>query len=411
MRVICSQNAVGLRHWDDPLIAGWLQVDEPDNVPSVPRADVLTAYERMRRWDATRPVMLNFGQGVANREFRGRGVPYSYYREVIWSSDIASFDVYPVAGVGSEALLWYVARGVDSLKVWSRGTKPIWNFIETTRINSRTRKATPQQVRAEVWMSLIHGSQGIVYFVHEWQPRFVEARLLEDEAMLAAVTRINREILELAPVLNSPTLDDAIAVASSAEGVPIDALVKVHGDHLYIFSAPMRKGATRGTFRLPERTEAGRLAEISQGRSSRRVEVLGEGRTIELTDGQFSDDFATYEVHLYRIPLSPATAVLEMGASPTPGSFGLKQNYPNPFNSTTAIPFVVPESGWDTELAVYNLAGQQVAALAGGVRSSGQYVAHWNGRDSRGAEVASGIYLYRLRVGSRMETRRLLLLR
>jgi len=47
----------------------------------------------------------------------------------------------------------------------------VWNVIETTRIHSPNKKATPRQAEAEVWMSLIHGSQGIVatYQVHRYR--------------------------------------------------------------------------------------------------------------------------------------------------------------------------------------------------------------------------------------------------
>ena len=54
-------------------------------------------------------------------------------------------------------------------------------------------------------MSLVHGSRGLIYFVHQFKPKFNEHALLDDPEMLAAVTAINRQIRELAPVLNSPS--------------------------------------------------------------------------------------------------------------------------------------------------------------------------------------------------------------
>lgn len=53
-------------------------------------------------------------------------------------------------------------------------------------------------------MALIHGARGLIYFVHEWKPRFNESALLDDPEMLAAVTRINRQIHALALVFNAP---------------------------------------------------------------------------------------------------------------------------------------------------------------------------------------------------------------
>lgn len=62
-------------------------------------------------------------------------------------------------------------------------------------------------------------------------------------------------------------------------------------------------------------------------------------------------------------------------------------------------------------MAIYNLAGQKVATLLSGPLPAGQHQFKWNGRDQAGRDLATGVYLYRLRAGSAVETRRLLLLR
>jgi hypothetical protein len=107
---------------------------------------------------------------------------------------------------------------------------------------------------------------------------------------------------------------------------------------------------------------------------------------------------------------SRLTAVREDRTASLPQSFSLSQNFPNPFNSETVIRFELPENG-EVELAVYNLAGQRVAALIQGQREAGSYTLRWDGRDERGRELASGVYLYRLWTGENVETRKLLLLR
>ena len=63
------------------------------------------------------------------------------------------------------------------------------------------------------------------------------------------------------------------------------------------------------------------------------------------------------------------------------------------------------------KLTLHNIAGQRVATLAHGHREAGEYTLRWDGRDDDGKELASGVYLYRLQAGSRVETRKLLLLR
>jgi len=107
----------------------------------------------------------------------------------------------------------------------------------------------------------------------------------------------------------------------------------------------------------------------------------------------------------------PVTAVTEEQVG-LPGRFTLEQNYPNPFNSSTVIRFVLPTRE-DAELTIFNLTGQQVATLVSGERQAGAYTIRWDGRDDDGHELASGVYLYRLRAGDgqQVETRKLVLVR
>ena len=307
MPVICEQNAVGLAHLADPTIIGWMHQDEPDNAqpltdpatgkagygPCVPPARIVADYARLRAADPTRPVLLNLGEGVADDQWIGRGAGASLadYPQYIKGADLVSFDVYPIAGLGKpdgENYLWYVAKGVTRLAGWAAGKQRVWNYIECTHIGSG-REPTPSQVRSEVWMSLIHGSRGLLYFVHEFQPKFNEHALLDDPPMLAAVTGINQQVHALAPLLNSPTLPSAASVDSSSVQTPIDLMVKRQGGATYLFAVGMRNGATSGAFTvhgLPK---------------TARAEVLGEARTITIKGGKFSDAFGPYAVHLYRI--------------------------------------------------------------------------------------------------------------
>ena len=303
MSVICGQNDLALQHLSDPTIIGWLYDDEPDNAqslpeggygPATPPQEVMADYERMRGNDSTRPVLLNLGQGVANDEWIGIGCDRSEYPAYVAACDIVSFDVYPVVGIGKpdgENYLWYVAKGVERLRAWSAGRKIVWNVVECTHISEPNKTATPHQVRAEVWMSLIHGSRGLVYFVHQFEPRFVEAALLEDEQMRSAVREINRQIRALAPVLNGPTVEGVAKVASSDADVPIDVMVKRQGNDLYLFAVGMRNAPTRGTFSLDG------LSDVEC------VEVLWEGRELPVVGGRFEDPFAPYDVHVYRMKM------------------------------------------------------------------------------------------------------------
>jgi hypothetical protein len=107
--------------------------------------------------------------------------------------------------------------------------------------------------------------------------------------MLAAVTAINQQIHQLAPVLNRPSLNDGLAVKSSDDAIPIAWMLKRHEDGVYLFTVNMRNRPTRGTF------------SGSALGAKAKVEVLGESRALQCESGTFADDFAPYEVHLYRL--------------------------------------------------------------------------------------------------------------
>lgn len=304
MKVICHQNATGLKHTGDATIIGWMHGDEPDNAqplregkgygPPIPPQKIIDDYMKICQADPTRPVLLNLGQGVAWDGWYGRGVRKNHpedYPEYIKGCDIASFDIYPACHDKPEVAgkLWYVAHGVKRLVQWAEGRNIVWNCIECTRIHNPNTKATPHQVRCEVWMSIIHGSMGLIYFVHEWEPKFNESALLSDPEMLAEVTAINQQIAELAPVLNSPTLTNAANVLSDNSAVPIATMVKKHNGATYLFAVAMRGDQTTATFTIQD----------LEGEKS--AQVLGENRTLTSKNGIFTDRFAAWDVHLYRL--------------------------------------------------------------------------------------------------------------
>jgi hypothetical protein len=303
MPVICAQNDYALAHLDNPMIVGWMHDDEPDNAqalpngkgygPPVPPETVKRDYDRMRQADPTRPVLLNLGQGVAWDDYIGRGVRRNHpedYPSYVEGADIVSFDIYPavhdhpaVAGK-----LEFVARGVERLTSWAGTNRTVWNCIECTRISNPTTKPTPAQVRSEVWMALIRGSRGLIYFVHQFQPSFREAALLDDPEMLAAVTAINRQIRELAPVLNSPSIPDGVTVRPSVVGTPVAWMRKRHQNIDYLFAVNLSPTRIRAAW------------EVSAWRESGTLEVLGESQTLHPKNGAWEDTLGPYGVRLYR---------------------------------------------------------------------------------------------------------------
>ncbi len=104
------------------------------------------------------------------------------------------------------------------------------------------------------------------------------------------------------------------------------------------------------------------------------------------------------------------TGIAAAGDQLAPREFELFQNYPNPFNPSTTISYRMNKSG-EVELAVYNALGQKISTLVRERQAAGNYQVQWNGRNEAGEQAASGVYLYRLRAGSAVETRKMVMLR
>ncbi|MEP0828793.1 MAG: PD40 domain-containing protein [bacterium] len=93
-----------------------------------------------------------------------------------------------------------------------------------------------------------------------------------------------------------------------------------------------------------------------------------------------------------------------------PTEFELKPNHPNPFNPSTTIEFAIPTAS-DVQIEVYNIAGQKIATLVNSRLEAGNHSITWDSRSTDGEPLASGIYLYRLKAGDFVETRKMMLLK
>ncbi len=102
----------------------------------------------------------------------------------------------------------------------------------------------------------------------------------------------------------------------------------------------------------------------------------------------------------------------EQVTSSLPEHFDLLQNYPNPFNSTTAISYQLSAVGsHHTSLKIYNVLGREVKTLVDREQPAGNYRVLWDGKDGKGREVASGIYLCRLKTEEANLVKKMILLK
>jgi len=110
----------------------------------------------------------------------------------------------------------------------------------------------------------------------------------------------------------------------------------------------------------------------------------------------------TYEDGLYK-SLLPTSVVSTVSNSP--GKFYLQQNYPNPFNPTTKIKFDLPKSTF-VKINVFDISGKLVNEIINQNLYAGSYEAEFNG-----ANLASGIYYYRIEANDFIETKKMMLIK
>lgn len=383
--VFCAQNTVGLESKNRNHIKAWTHIDEPDNAQNgtqqpVPAREIIEKYKTMKETDPTRPVYLNFGGGVACEAWYGRGDRTNHpedYIEYAKGADIVSFDIYPMNTFPRPASdppwlrafnnvvsgdISYVGKGVDNLRKAVNNSKPVWVWIECTNIEGDHRYAlTPTHVKAEVWLSIIHGARGIGYFCHEFSP-FIETGLLANQEMTDSVHSINSQIIALAPVLNTKTVKNGATVSLSDTSVMVDLSVKRYKNSTYVFAVATKSGTTTATF------------NCGGFMGNSRVEVISEGRDIPMVDGVFQDEFSDYGVHIYKIS-NPTSSVGNLNFNEINNQ--LLHCFQNTSNNLISIKYYLSSPGI-VKINLNDLSGKEIAALINGSKSEGNHQITFN---------------------------------
>jgi len=107
--------------------------------------------------------------------------------------------------------------------------------------------------------------------------------------------------------------------------------------------------------------------------------------------------------------VGPVTGIEERSAA-KPTEFALEQNYPNPFNPVTNIRYTLPNAG-NVKLCVYNMLGKKVKTLVDVYKTAGVYNVEWDGTNSAGQKMASGVYFYKLEMGSNVQVKKMLFMK
>jgi hypothetical protein len=292
---------------NDPAVAGWELFDEVD-MQQGPGRGYSTLNNILAHLPNDRRMRYNnYGKGVMFWETNEQAARFvSGFQDVV-SADIYWFTDPNVSGSSEGGKLLNNGRAltatqtrraanygytIDRSRALGMGQKPIWTVVEvgwpfTETAAQGGRDIQPDEIRAAVWHSIIAGARGIVYFNHSFGgPNPTQHCLREPAyaAIRAAVKSTNQLVTQLAPVLNAPFADGFVSA-----GLSVRTMAKFHGNKYYVFAGSKENKASTSTLSL-------------SGVDSGTATVIGENRTIPISDGRFSDSFADGNaIHIYRI--------------------------------------------------------------------------------------------------------------
>ncbi len=281
-----------------PAVIGWHQPDEPDlaqasrNNSPIPAGELLSNFIMARAIKPNLPVFLGLSQGVANDRYIARVISYDEYPEYCKTADILGYDIYPCNSLGADGpnRLAVIAKGMDRLAKWTGGKKRLYFVIEANKFTKAgtkgSRSPTPEEVKTQMWMAIVHGARGLSIFCHSWAGKRMKAVGIAPE-MMKALKPMLSEIHNLAAVINSPTVVDGASAKVSGDG-RISTMVKKHGGATYVFAVNMFRKAEKPVITV-------------KGAGDGVAEVLFEDRKVPLKDGKIVDEFAPYAVHRYKI--------------------------------------------------------------------------------------------------------------
>ena len=168
----------------------------------------------------------------------------------------------------------------------------------------------------------------------------------------------------------------------------------------------MRDALGRSTTAVTDTSGYALIEGMPLGTYTYSVDMQHGWRMLEPSTGFYQRTFREGDrgINGLRFVLSDVTVSGLDGSLPIPSEYALRENIPNPFTSTTNIRYALPQSG-HVRLDVFDMLGRHVATLVDGVQAAGQYEEPFEAR-----ELASGVYLYVLKAGPFVASRRMLVI-
>ncbi|WP_258142293.1 hypothetical protein, partial [Arthrobacter sp. MYb51] len=310
MLVIAGQEWTRAEVGTNTGVVGWATYDECDMGLSCSGSNTQEHLQQMknlvakiRAYGDGRPINANYGKGILGTWWAS-GTMDDFLSAVDFSSaDNYAYTSPPVGDAIKASPAWPAGANpaasaaygwqIDRMRSYQAtpGAKPNWVFVESARpylTESNARTITPEQMEGAMWSGIIHEARGISIFQHNNDPAYGNYSLVNIPAdrkakIKAALTGIQA----LAPVLNTQSY------VWNAGAAGTDTMLKAKDGSAYLFAGIGLNGATGSkTFTLPA------------GITGTQVEVVGEGRTLQLSGGKFTDSFANeYTHHVYKITI------------------------------------------------------------------------------------------------------------
>ncbi len=317
-------------------------------------------------------------------------------------ADVYDFDYYPLDWASPHsrgATMEKLANGIDNYIAGTRNLVPIRSWVETPNIweydpGTQLRDPTPwhpgpEQLKMMTWLNVVHGVKGICWF--HWH------RHTPDEN-LEIMKEFTSQITELTPIVLGPESEISSSVRVVNDAGRVDYMIREYGDTTYIFAVRLSEvEASAGLYGYPDPVQNYSVSATFtvEGLTNNSITVYNEDRTILTRNGEITDAFMPYEVHIYKFQ-KDVTDTDEF-------DFILYQNHPNPFNYYTYIDYDIPTDS-DVKLMVHDVRGRMIFEKIYKNRLAGRNSILFDSRN-----LSSGTYIYTMEVNGQSQTKKMVL--
>lgn len=258
---------------DHPALLAWYVADEPNGYKISPDS-LQKVYDLIHGLDPWHPVSIVFM------------APFMSSRLYADALDIVMADPYPVPDMPVSM----VGNTAGQLATEFAGRRPVWIVPQAFGGGEWwTREPTIQELRAMTYQSIIKGARGIQYFVRQGLNLFPKST-----AAWAECGRMAVEIAELTPWLLSD--EKTISVRSGSDNVIVASAL--HDGQMMIMAANRLQTPQRADFYI-------------EGSFSGKAKVIFENRSVNVSNGYFSDHLSALGTQVYLLPFKKTADTLK----------------------------------------------------------------------------------------------------